>query len=100
VIGFLPVHLHRPRVGGAPTGCYTMPSGRAPHRSRSSACFVPPVAETETERGLIRPRQTGVLMQRVLLGRVIEVRYVLACSFQSALHRRGVGGGDRGWELT
>jgi hypothetical protein len=39
------------------------------HWSRSSAWFAPAVAETETEHGLIRPRQTAVLLQRVFLGR-------------------------------
>jgi hypothetical protein len=59
-----------------------------------------PAAETETERGLIRPRQTAVLLECVFLGRGIDAVLMLPCSFQSALHRRRVGGGDRGCELT
>ena len=49
------------------------------------------LAETETDRGLFRPRSTADCLRTFVLGR--SPLLLIVVSFQSQLHRRGVGGG-------
>ena len=49
------------------------------------------LAETETDRGLFRPRSTADCLRTFVLGHFPLLLIVV--SFQSQLHRRGVGGG-------
>jgi hypothetical protein len=89
-VGSVPLYASiRPRVGGASTGCYSTPPHRR-HRSRSSAWFAPDVAETETERRA----DSASANRRVVAARLSRPwarARVWSGSFQSTLHRRGVG---------
>ena len=49
------------------------------------------LAQTETDRGLFRPRSTADCLRTFVLGR--SPLLLIVVSFQSQLHRHGVGGG-------